>query len=220
MKRGAPKTASTARRATLRRRSRWRSLDDLADRSSWDALHNGQLRAMRAGYVAERGVTVIRPLVYVREHAASGRARRGPARGSLAARRGCSRAPRSARGATEENAGARGSLPVASSNSVRRRWLTPLMDDALYGVHPRLLDDEVLRRAAQTPTPAVIARPGGGRRPGDPRCSVRLRDLAGSVPRALAFSAYSREAVSLPPGRAVRRFDDFRRSEDARPPTR
>ena len=43
-------------------------LDDLAESFVMGALHNGQLRTMRAKYVAERGVTVIRPLVYVREH--------------------------------------------------------------------------------------------------------------------------------------------------------
>lgn len=43
-------------------------LDDLAESFVMGAFHNGQLRTMRAKYVANRGVTVIRPLVYAREH--------------------------------------------------------------------------------------------------------------------------------------------------------
>lgn len=43
-------------------------LDDLAESFIMGAFHNGQLRTMRSKYVADRGVTVIRPLVYAREH--------------------------------------------------------------------------------------------------------------------------------------------------------
>ncbi|KAJ1448361.1 pyridoxal phosphate-dependent transferase [Pelagophyceae sp. CCMP2097] len=42
-------------------------LDDLAESFVMAALHNGQLRTMRAKYVADRGITVIRPLAYARE---------------------------------------------------------------------------------------------------------------------------------------------------------
>ena len=43
-------------------------LDDLAESFIMGAFHNGQLRTMRSKYIADRGVTVIRPLVYAREH--------------------------------------------------------------------------------------------------------------------------------------------------------
>lgn len=43
-------------------------LDDLAESFVMNTLHNGSLRTMRAKYVADKGVTVIRPLVYAREH--------------------------------------------------------------------------------------------------------------------------------------------------------
>mmetsp|Transcript_2092 Transcript_2092/g.8082 ORF Transcript_2092/g.8082 Transcript_2092/m.8082 type:complete len:377 (+) Transcript_2092:471-1601(+) len=43
-------------------------LDDLAESFLMNVMHTGQLRTMRAKYTADRGVTVIRPLVYAREH--------------------------------------------------------------------------------------------------------------------------------------------------------
>lgn len=42
-------------------------LDDLAESFVMNAFHNGTLRSMRAKYVADNGVCVIRPLVYARE---------------------------------------------------------------------------------------------------------------------------------------------------------
>ena len=45
-------------------------LDDLAESFLMSALHNGQIRTMKANYTIEAGdVRVIRPLAYVREHA-------------------------------------------------------------------------------------------------------------------------------------------------------
>lgn len=44
-------------------------LDDLAESFLMSALHNGQIRTMKANYTIEAGdVHVIRPLAYVREH--------------------------------------------------------------------------------------------------------------------------------------------------------
>lgn len=43
-------------------------LDDLAESFVMNSMHNGNLRTMRAKYVADKGVTVIRPLAYAREH--------------------------------------------------------------------------------------------------------------------------------------------------------
>ena len=44
-------------------------LDDLAESFVMSALHNGQIRTMKANYRIEAGdVSVIRPLLYVREH--------------------------------------------------------------------------------------------------------------------------------------------------------
>jgi tRNA 2-thiocytidine biosynthesis protein TtcA len=43
-------------------------LDDLAESFFMSALHNGQVRTMKANYKIEAGdVNVIRPLIYVRE---------------------------------------------------------------------------------------------------------------------------------------------------------
>lgn len=45
-------------------------LDDLAESFMMSALHNGQIRTMKANYNIEAGdVRVIRPLIYVREKA-------------------------------------------------------------------------------------------------------------------------------------------------------
>ena len=44
-------------------------LDDLAESFIMGAFHNGQVRTMKAHYKIEAGdVSVIRPLIYVREH--------------------------------------------------------------------------------------------------------------------------------------------------------
>jgi tRNA(Ile)-lysidine synthase TilS/MesJ len=44
-------------------------LDEQAESLLMSAFHNGQLRTMKANYVAEEhGVRVIRPLNYCREH--------------------------------------------------------------------------------------------------------------------------------------------------------
>ncbi len=41
--------------------------DDLAESFLMSCMHNGRLRTMKANYTSDRGVRVIRPLVYVRE---------------------------------------------------------------------------------------------------------------------------------------------------------
>ncbi|KAJ8607109.1 hypothetical protein CTAYLR_009153 [Chrysophaeum taylorii] len=66
MKRGA--LYSCANRESFNKLALAHHLDDLAESFVMTALHNGGLRAMRAKYEADRGVTVIRPLVYAREH--------------------------------------------------------------------------------------------------------------------------------------------------------
>ena len=152
-------------------------LDDLAESFVMGALHNGQLRTMRAKYVAERGVTVIRPLVYVREHVTRAFARDAGLPVINENCPACFEEPKE-RARVKKMLAREEQLFPAIYNSLRR-CLTPLMDDALYP-HIRESTTSIAARRVRRRPRKVIEPPRAPPPPRRPALLGRLRDLLGS----------------------------------------
>lgn len=152
-------------------------LDDLAESFVMGALHNGQLRTMRAKYVAERGVTVIRPLVYVREHVTRAFARDAGLPVINENCPACFEEPKE-RARVKKMLAREEQLFPAIYNSLRR-CLTPLMDDTLYP-HIRESTTSIAARRVRRRPRKVIEPPRAPPPPRRPALLGRLRDLLGS----------------------------------------
>ena len=152
-------------------------LDDLAESFVMGALHNGQLRTMRAKYVAERGITVIRPLVYVREHVTRAFARDAGLPVINENCPACFEEPKE-RARVKKMLAREEQLFPAIYNSLRR-CMTPLMDDALYP-HIRELTTSITARRVRRRPRKVIDSPRAPPPPRQPTLVGRLRGLFGS----------------------------------------
>ena len=127
-------------------------LDDLAESFLMSALHNGHIRTMRAHYLADRGIRVIRPLVYARERLTRdfARAARLPVVNENCP--ACFEEPKER--ARVKKLLAREESIFPNIYGALRRALRPLMDDGVYAAIDASDATVDARRVRSRPKPA------------------------------------------------------------------